>query len=196
MQKRSEETRSRIINAALDLFAREGYDATGVAQICQAAGVSKGAFYHHFPTKHAVFMEILQSWLDVLNVQMLSTWKDAQNIPQALLDMAGIMQQIFEQASGQLPMFLEFWTQASRDPQVWSVVVAPYRHYLEFFQGMIEQGMNEGSLKVGDSGVAARAVVALAVGLLLQGMLDPGNTEHGQVAQQSMRALLNGLTKN
>jgi AcrR family transcriptional regulator len=195
MQKRSQETHNRIIEAALDLFAREGYDATGVAEICQAAGVSKGAFYHHFPTKHAVFMEILQSWLDLLGTQMLSTWRGSQNVPQALLEMAGIMQQIFEQASGQLPMFLEFWAHASRDPLVWQAVVSPYHRYQEFFQSMIEQGMVEGSLKPGDAGVAGRAVVALAVGLLLQGMLDPHETDWGKVAQQSMQALLDGLAK-
>lgn len=196
MQKRSEETRSNILEAAIDLFAREGYDATGVAQICQAAGVSKGAFYHHFPSKHAVFMEILKTWLKVLDTQMLFTWQGSQDVPQALLKMAAILQQVFDQASGQLPMFLEFWAQASRDPQVWQAVVAPYRHYQEFFLGMIEQGIAEGSLKSGDAGIAARTVVAMAVGLLLQGMLNPDETDWGKVAQQSMQVLLKGLVIN
>lgn len=48
MQARGEETRSRILHSALSLFGRQGYDATGVAGICEAAAVSKGAFYHHF----------------------------------------------------------------------------------------------------------------------------------------------------
>ena len=195
MQKRSEETRSRILEAALELFAREGYDATGVAEICRAAGVSKGAFYHHFPTKHAVFMEILQSWLDVLSQQIEVTRQSAKDVPQALLSMAGIMQQIFEQASGQLPMFLEFWARASRDPQVWQAVVSPYRRFQEFFQGMIEQGVTEGSLKAFDGEMASRTLVAMAVGLLLQGMLDPQETDWGKVSQQSMQVLLKGLAK-
>ena len=59
-QQRSEETRARILAAALDRFARYGYDATGVAEICRAAGVSKGAFYHHFPSKQAAFLESVE----------------------------------------------------------------------------------------------------------------------------------------
>ena len=59
MQARSHETRSRILQSAIDLFSKEGYDATGVAEICTAAGVSKGAFYHHFPTKQALFLALL-----------------------------------------------------------------------------------------------------------------------------------------
>ena len=59
MQQRSEETRTHILKAALDLFSKNGYDATSVANICQAAGVSKGAFYHHFASKHSVFQALL-----------------------------------------------------------------------------------------------------------------------------------------
>ena len=50
-QKRGEETRSRILDAAQGCFVQHGYDATGVAEICRSAGLSKGAFYHHFPSK-------------------------------------------------------------------------------------------------------------------------------------------------
>jgi len=51
MQQRSEETRARILDAAIRRFAIAGYDAASVEDICTEAGVSKGAFYHHFPTK-------------------------------------------------------------------------------------------------------------------------------------------------
>ena len=88
MQQRSEETRTHILEAALKLFSKEGYDATGVAQICQAAGVSKGAFYHHFPSKHAVFMALLQSWLEVLDKQFQAALEGARDVPDGLLRMA------------------------------------------------------------------------------------------------------------
>jgi AcrR family transcriptional regulator len=52
-QPRGEETRNRILDAALDSFAHFGYDATSVSQICRRADVTKGGFYHHFPSKGA-----------------------------------------------------------------------------------------------------------------------------------------------
>ena len=60
---RSAETRQKIESAALELFSRDGYDATGVADICTRAGISKGAFYHHFPTKQDVFLSLLNYWV-------------------------------------------------------------------------------------------------------------------------------------
>lgn len=43
--------KERILEVASDLFYRQGYNATGIQQIIDAAGVSKGTFYTHFKTK-------------------------------------------------------------------------------------------------------------------------------------------------
>ncbi|MBN2549793.1 MAG: TetR/AcrR family transcriptional regulator [Anaerolineales bacterium] len=193
MQKRSEETRARILSAAIELFSREGYEATGVAEICQAAGVSKGAFYHHFPSKHDVFMQLLEGWLTALDVQLLEQMVSGRSVPQALLHMAGLMQGVFQQASGNLPMFLEFWTQASRDPLIWQAVTAPYQRYQEFFKSILQRGMDEGSLRQMDPDLAARTLVALAVGLLFQGVLDGRDDDWAKAPAQSIRVLLDGM---
>jgi AcrR family transcriptional regulator len=195
MQKRSAETHSRILASALELFAQEGYEATGVAEICQAAGVSKGAFYHHFPAKQAIFIELLHTWLDTLDAQMKNIQLNAQDVPQALINMTDLMQAVFLQAGGRLPMFLEFWTQASHDPAVWQTVIAPYRRYHEFFKAILAQGIAEGSLQPYEPNLAAHVVVALAVGLLLQGILDPQDADWSQVPSQSMKLLLDGLAR-
>jgi len=43
--------RDELLDAAVQLFARDGYDATSINRIIEAVGVSKGAFYHHFAAK-------------------------------------------------------------------------------------------------------------------------------------------------
>ncbi len=63
MQQRGEATRARILEAALDQFAAHGYEAASVDEICARAGVSKGAFYHHFESKQALFLALLNDWL-------------------------------------------------------------------------------------------------------------------------------------
>jgi AcrR family transcriptional regulator len=47
-------TRARLVRAAVDLFAEQGYDATSVTQIAERAGVSKMTFFRHFPDKREV----------------------------------------------------------------------------------------------------------------------------------------------
>ena len=195
MQQRSEETRAHILQAAQKLFAQNGYDATGVAEICTAAGVSKGAFYHHFPTKQVLFLELLKTWLSGLDAQMNAVVEGPHNVPQALIDMAGMMQNVFQVANEQLPMFLEFWTQSSRDPVVWQTTIAPYRRYQTFFTGLVQNGVDEGSLKAVDPEAAARLILAMAVGLLFQSLLDPQGANWENMTKQSMQLLMNGLAK-
>ncbi|GLX67935.1 TetR/AcrR family transcriptional regulator [Paenibacillus glycanilyticus] len=48
------ETKNRILDAAMRLFAEQGFEATTVAQITEAAGVAKGTFFNYFKTKEDV----------------------------------------------------------------------------------------------------------------------------------------------
>ncbi len=195
MQQRSEETRSRIMDAAHRLFSQSGYDATGVADICKQAGVSKGAFYHHFPSKQAVFLELLESWLSGLDAAFNLTRQEVQHIPQAILQMADMVGNAFETADVSLSIFLEFWTQAYRETTVWKTVVAPYRRYQAFFASLIKEGIQEGSLREVDADAAARTLVSLAMGLLMQALFDPDGADWGQETKESVRLLLDGLTR-
>jgi AcrR family transcriptional regulator len=52
-------TRDRLIEAGRDAFGERGYDATSIAEILDAARVAKGALYHHFDTKAALFDAVL-----------------------------------------------------------------------------------------------------------------------------------------
>lgn len=59
-QARGEATRERLLRAAERLFVRHGFDAVGVERIVRAAAVTKGAFYHHFADKRAVFRAVFE----------------------------------------------------------------------------------------------------------------------------------------
>ena len=53
-KQQKDETRAKIFAAATQLFAQHGYHATTIAGIATAAGVAKGTFFVHFPSKDAV----------------------------------------------------------------------------------------------------------------------------------------------
>lgn len=54
------DTRAAVLDAALTLFARHGYAGTSVRTIARAVGLSDAALYRHFPSKQAIFDEVLQ----------------------------------------------------------------------------------------------------------------------------------------
>jgi AcrR family transcriptional regulator len=195
MQHRSEETRNHILETAAQLFSKTGYDATGVAQICQAAGVSKGAFYHHFPSKQSVFIVILNSYLNGIDSGFKLMRQEDKNVPQTILQMAGLAGSLFQTADIHLPIFLEFWTQANHDPHIWEAAIAPYRRYQSFFAALIQEGIDEGSLQPVDAQLAASVLVSLAVGMLMQSLFDPQIPDWQTEATQSIQLLMNGLAR-
>jgi AcrR family transcriptional regulator len=58
-EEKSERSRRQVLDAALDLFAHRGYRATTMRDIADAAGVSIGNVYHHYPDKGTIFRTLL-----------------------------------------------------------------------------------------------------------------------------------------
>jgi TetR/AcrR family transcriptional regulator, transcriptional repressor for nem operon len=54
--------RIKLLDAAHAVVRRKGYAATSVDEICAAAGVTKGAFFHHFPSKEALGVAAAEQW--------------------------------------------------------------------------------------------------------------------------------------
>jgi AcrR family transcriptional regulator len=65
-QTRSEVTRRKIIDAAVELFNDVGYSNAGLGDIIERAGMTKGALYHHFNSKEALAVAIINDGSDIL----------------------------------------------------------------------------------------------------------------------------------
>jgi AcrR family transcriptional regulator len=191
MQQRSEETRARIMESAIKLFSNRGFTASSVDDICAEAGISKGAFYHHFESKQALFLALLDGWLQAID-DAIEASKD-KTAPETFMQMTQAFPYIFETAGEGLPMFFEFWLQASRDKKVWEASIAPYRRYHKYFTSLIKKGVDEGSFVDVNPELASRMIVSTAMGLFLQSLLDPKGAKWEKVARDSTTLLLNSL---
>jgi len=188
-------TRNRILNAAEACFARYGYDSTGVAEICSTAGISKGALYHHFPSKQAIFVEMFEKWMDAFAGEMARMRDSASSVPEALLKMVKMTGLIFRTAAGQLPLFIEFLTKASREPETWKATIAPYSFFRDFFAALIRRGIAEGSIRQVDPELTARIIVSFGAGLVMQGVFDPEGGRWVEVGVEGMQTFLKGISK-
>jgi AcrR family transcriptional regulator len=66
----AEQTRTALLDAAAEAFAKDGFTATSINQIASAARVTKGAIYHHFPDKHRLFAAVLDQYNEAAQQQV------------------------------------------------------------------------------------------------------------------------------
>lgn len=114
--ERSAETRDKLISVTLDLLGRDGLRATTTSAVTEAAGVSRGALLHHFPTKEDLLKEALRV---MLRRETDSIRAMAQDIERGALDPDGFLDALWAKFSGPLFMVtLEYVTAARTDPAI------------------------------------------------------------------------------
>ena len=74
-------TRERIVEAARTLFFKQGYSATGVAQILKEADANSGSLYHFFPSKDDLLVAVLEKYQEMLEPQVLKPAFSRTNDP-------------------------------------------------------------------------------------------------------------------
>lgn len=89
-------TRGRLIEVATSLFAEHGYEGTSVEAVLAAAGVSRGALYHHFAGKEALFSAVLLAISDRVTAEVTEAIRDCTDPVDAMhtgalawIDLAG-----------------------------------------------------------------------------------------------------------
>ncbi len=196
-QQRGEETRSHILDIAGELFAGRGYQATSVADICAGAGVTKGAFYHHFESKQALFLELRDRWLAPLEGLFTQERDPARTLPQLLQQVADLASAMFAEAGEdqRQQVFLELLSAARQDATILPALLTPLSRYREWFAQLIKAGIKEGTLRKVDQQLAAQMLVSLGFGLIMLSLLDPHGDDWSHIASRIMPLLMQGLAK-
>ncbi len=115
-ERKKEETKERIVQAAFALFRKRGVAATTVEEICERADVAKGTFFNYFPRKEAVFGSLSEQWVadaeekvgEVL-AKGLPAWEKVRDV---FLEFASFYE---EDRDVSKHMLLE-WTRCMHDP--------------------------------------------------------------------------------
>jgi len=66
------ESKTRILNAALLVIRQKGYSATRIEDVCEAAGLTKGSFFHHFSGKEELAISAADYWSEVTSALFAS----------------------------------------------------------------------------------------------------------------------------
>ncbi|SDT17063.1 TetR/AcrR family transcriptional regulator [Microterricola viridarii] len=167
MPKVSEEhrisRRKEILNAAVVLFARNGFDGTSMADIIAESGLSAGAIYGHFKSK----ADLVQSSVEDIFVQRQTELEEmlASDIvlsPAAVLTrlLQGMREEIESPA-----LLLQLWAAANREPELHRLATGLADHLIDVLSQYFAAWYRENGRIEGEAEARARRLAPLCLGI-------------------------------
>jgi AcrR family transcriptional regulator len=163
-QNRSEATRQKIINAAVDVFSEVGYAAAGLADIIERAELTKGALYHHFDSKESLATAIMEesgsAVLDVFGRICESRSPALENLIHGLFVVSDLVARDKPIRIGtQLTQALGGSNEG---------VVRIYGSWLEAMSSQVKRAAHEGDLRAGlDPDAVGESILATLLGAVI-----------------------------
>ena len=155
LTKRGSKRREQVIDAASRLFAEQSYHGTTVGDICDALGVGKGVFYWYFPSKQALFTELLEHSLLALRRAQQNAIAEVGD-PVARIEQ-GIRASIAFFRSD--PGFLSMLRTAARYDEFSGLVETGQQIVVNDTATHLKEGMSAGSIRQGDPELMAHGIL-------------------------------------
>ncbi len=173
-------TRRQIYEAAMELFADDGFDGVTISSICDRADVGRGTFFLHFPTKSALLFEFSQMVADEFSASLPDHAINARAELEALVDR--IAAGLADQRDVMLAMLREFSssseTLAFGKQNGWA--------FPDLIARIVERGQKEGEFRTEiDPRLAAAALLSTAGAILSGWVFRPDEIE---VSPDAIRA--------
>lgn len=189
-------TRTRILATAREMFHSRSYADVGIQEICEAARVQKGSFYHYFPSKRelalAVIDDVADDWANGFMAEAFDPNLPPLERLDYLVDAAYYWQEASRDTEGRIPgclfgnLALEIST---RDDVMRSRLNAVFNKAKDRFKSTLEEAVQSGSLAAMDTEATAMAMLAYLEGIILlaKARNDPGLIQRLGPAVKTLR---------
>jgi AcrR family transcriptional regulator len=135
--QRQEQTRTQLLDAALVVFLRRGFHGASLDEIAEEAGYTTGAVYSNFKGKDDLFLAVLDAEAQRRFPLHTMLMLDAPSIEEGLRASAREMAQYAREHPGWTGVYVEFWTHASRRPELRAKVAEQHERLVETVGGMV-----------------------------------------------------------
>jgi len=189
----SEERRIQIIEAAMRVFARSGFQEARMDDIVAETGLSKGALYWYYKSKDEIIQSIMDSMFDRELAGLEALQEDDRPAGERLLEFTRVATGDLKRYSKLLPLFYEFYALAFRNKTVRKSLKGYLSTYMEALTPIVQQGIAAGEFRAANAREAALAITSIIEGTTLLWVLDPGTVKLEKHIESSVRLLLDGL---
>lgn len=169
-----ERTRQRLLDAALQIFARNGFERATVDHIVREAGFSKGAFYVHFESKEDLFWEMLRERIEARKETLQNAIEPGISVAE---NQRRLLETFFDAPSSDplsAAVYYEFMAHAMRNEMVRARMAEFYADWHAFVVDALKLARETEIVRDDvDISLQASALMATYEGALIQSQLAP-----------------------
>jgi AcrR family transcriptional regulator len=188
--------RDRLLTAATEVFATNGYLATRVSDIVKAAGVAQGTFYLYFASKQAIFEHLIDSFFSRLLADTLETYGVREVAsPEEVIERARVVWRTVLQRCRQerALVTLALRETGAAGPAVVARLQANFQHVIDGEAAAIAAGIARGLFRPIDPHLAAWAIVGMLERAVHYAVLVEDQADVDHLTEDLVRLELGGL---
>jgi AcrR family transcriptional regulator len=168
--------REKIISASFLLFLEHGYKGVSIRKIQEVTQLSKGAIYHHFENKYAIYLAAIEAfYFDI--IESVPGIEDGHldfrtriiNRMKGMIKLFSLIEQISpEKVAYPIRAFFRFQLESEKDDQIRDRTQVGLRKYDEIIVSVVQDGIDSGEIKVNlQAEIIAQQIIIMAEGLAI-----------------------------
>lgn len=171
MMKKGDKTKTAILEAAKDIFARNGYGTVTMKDFCDALELSRGGLYRHFSSTKEIFVQLLERDKETSAAELAQAIKDEIPAKQLILHLMNTKKKEITEGGGRLTIAIyEFCNQ---EGEAGAYLENRFNGAVEMVERLLDYGQKRGELLVENPREMARHIVLFLEGLKISSAVVP-----------------------
>ena len=189
--ERGSATRQHILAVASDQFLCHGYAGTSLSDLIRAAGITKGAFYHHFPSKESLALEVVRARQAEETMMVVNASAGFDRAVDQLRAAVQAASDVKEQHQGQAQSMQRLCAELSEEAELAPQIAKICETWIDTAADLVARAQLQGDIRADvDAHQAAEVLVATFLGAEQQCVITARHEDfHGELRARMARCL-------
>ena len=165
MNSKIKTTKNKILDAAFNVFVKNGYKDTTMSHIVKESGLSKGAIYHHYSSKKDLFISLIDHWEVYSFPDFYSGGSSEESAVKTLQRFADVVYATFNDKPHIFLAEIEFWALANKDKEINARSKILYDKILKLFELVLSKGVRNNEFCKIDTKIIAIELLSVFQGI-------------------------------
>ena len=188
-------TKNKILDAAFNVFVRNGFNDTTMSHIVRESGLSKGAIYHHYNSKKDLFISLIDHWEVYSFPDFYSGSSAGETAAKTLQRFADVVFKTFNEKPHIFLAEIEFWALANKDEEINARSKVLYDKILKLFELVLQKGIRNNEFKEIDTRIIAIELLSIFQGINWFCLFKEDPLMAKEYLSKSVDTILEGIKK-